>query len=286
MATTDGQLYRIAAFTEDPTGGNPAGVWVGADLPEPAVMQRIAADVGFSETAFVAPATGTRRTIRYYSPAAEVSFCGHATIATGAVLGSAAPETRYELATAVGAVPITVRDVGGRVEVSLTSVDTRHRAPGAELVAEVLGLLGWQPRDLDASLPPALAYAGAWHLVLAASTPGRLADLSYDFDELGAVMLREGLTTLQLVWRETGQLFHARNPFPVGGVVEDPATGAAAAALGGYLRDAGLLDTPAQFEIRQGEAMGRPSRLRVDVPPSGGIIVTGRAVEMPANVAS
>jgi PhzF family phenazine biosynthesis protein len=73
-------------------------------------------------------------------------------------------------------------------------------------------------------------------------------------------------------------LFHSRNPFPVGGVVEDPATGASAAALGGYLRDAGIIEAPFSFTIRQGEAMGRPSRLSVEVAESGGIVVSGTAI--------
>ncbi|MGA8205754.1 MAG: PhzF family phenazine biosynthesis protein, partial [Woeseiaceae bacterium] len=84
----DGVLHRIAAFSDTPAGGNPAGVWIGEQLPDEDTMQRIAAEVGFSETAFVAPTHGLERTIRYYSPVAEVSFCGHATIATGAVLGT------------------------------------------------------------------------------------------------------------------------------------------------------------------------------------------------------
>ena len=67
-----GALHRLAAFTTRPDGGNPAGVWVGEALPDPDTMQRIAADVGFSETAFVAPAVGPARTVRYYSPKAEV----------------------------------------------------------------------------------------------------------------------------------------------------------------------------------------------------------------------
>jgi PhzF family phenazine biosynthesis protein len=125
-----------------------------------------------------------------------------------------------------------------------------------------------------------VAYAGAWHLVLAVAKADRLADLDYDFEKLKALMLRENLTTLQLIWREEELLFHSRNPFPIGGIVEDPATGAAAAALGGYLRDAGIISTPASFLIRQGEAMGRPSRITVDVPQSGGIKVTGSAVEI------
>ena len=80
--------------------------------------------------------------------------------------------------------------------------------------------------------------------------------------------------------RERKTVFLSRNPFPVGGVVEDPATGAAAAALGGYLRDAGLIEAPASIVIRQGQAMGRPSRIRVDIPPMGGIVVRGTAVRL------
>ena len=67
--------------------------------------------------------------------------------------------------------------------------------------------------------------------------------------------------------------------------VEDPATGAAAAALGGYLRDSGLLAAPATILIRQGEAMGRPSRLWVEIPPTGGIMVTGAAVPIGTGIA-
>jgi PhzF family phenazine biosynthesis protein len=94
------------------------------------------------------------------------------------------------------------------------------------------------------------------------------------------LMLAENLTTLQLVWRESDDVFHSRNPFPVGGVVEDPATGAAAAALGGYLRAAQLVTPPATLLIRQGEAMGRPSRLTVEIPTDGGIVVRGTAVSL------
>jgi PhzF family phenazine biosynthesis protein len=104
--------------------------------------------------------------------------------------------------------------------------------------------------------------------------------LEYDFDRLKAILLANNLTTLQLVWRESQTIFHARNPFPVGGVVEDPATGAAAAALGGYLRQAGLIQAPVVLTIHQGEAMGRPSLLTVEIPRQGGIIVTGTAVRI------
>lgn len=275
-----GDLYRVAAFTTDPGGGNPAGVWIGDSLPHGDAMQRIAADVGFSETIFVAPRSGLERSVRYYSPLAEVTFCGHATIAAGVVLGETLGEAEYRLQTTVGDVPVVVRHRDGLREASLTSIEPRHsRAPDA-LVDDVLGAIRWRRHELDDGIPPARAYAGAWHLVLAAAGAERLQVLDYDFAGLKAIMLRDGLTTIQLVWRERPGLFHSRNPFPVGGVVEDPATGAAAAALGGYLRDAGLIAAPAAIVIRQGEVMGRPSRLLVDIPETGGIVVRGSAVSM------
>ena len=275
---TSGSLYRLSAFSTCPQGGNPAGVWIGETLPDKDVMQQIAADVGFSETAFVAPGIGRDRTIRYYSPEMEVSFCGHATIATGVVLGETAGDGTYRLATAVGEVPVSVRLRDGYREASLTSVEPKYTLAPDSLVNDVLSALGWKSEDLDGSIPPAKAYAGAWHLVLAVSDAHRLANLEYDFDRLKALMLHEDLTTLQLVWRESSEVFHSRNPFPIGGIIEDPATGAAAAALGGYLRNAKLIEVPATIFIRQGEAMGRPSRLTVDIPATGGIIVRGTAV--------
>jgi len=275
-----GTLHRLAAFTNRPDGGNPAGVWVGDRLPAADVMQRIAAQVGYSETAFVAPSSGTERIIRYYSPEAEVPFCGHATIATGVLLGETTGDGTYRLATLVGEVPISVRVHDGHREASLTSVEPKYRPATEALLSEALSALGWKRAELDATIPPACAFAGAWHLVLAVTHAGRLADLNYDFEALKALMLREDLTTLQLVWREHPDLFHSRNPFPVGGIVEDPATGAAAAALGGYLRAAGLISVPARIVIRQGEAMGRPSLIKVDIPSSGGIVVSGQAVRI------
>ena len=90
-------------------------------------------------------------------------------------------------------------------------------------------------------------------------------------------MHRHGWTTLQLVWRETPELFHARDPFPIGGVIEDPATGAAAAAFGGYLRTLGALPPSGAFTIRQGEDLGRPSLLRVEASLHGPARASERA---------
>jgi PhzF family phenazine biosynthesis protein len=128
-----------------------------------------------------------------------------------------------------------------------------------------------------------VAYAGAEHLVLAAATRERLATLDYDFEALQSLMREYGWTTLQLFWPENDQTVHARDPFPVGGVVEDPATGAAAAAFGGYLRTLGQVTNPRRLLIVQGEDMGRRSELTVDVDPTDPrVTVTGAATRIPS----
>jgi PhzF family phenazine biosynthesis protein len=279
------ELLRLAAFTLDPAGGNPAGVWIGDTLPEPAEMQRIAAEVGFSETAFLAPDGPGRpdaHRIRYFSPAAEVPFCGHATIASGVALAERSTADRFLLTTNDGLVTVdVVRGEDGHPRATLTSVEPRVRAVEPELLAAALDALGWTAAELDPALPPAVGYAGASHLIIAAAAYERLRNLDYDFDRLRSIMLEADLTTVQLVWREAPDRFRARDPFPVGNVVEDPATGAAAAALGAYLGWRGELVPPARFTITQGVEMGRQSLIQVEVPDaSGGIRVTGTAVSL------
>jgi len=148
------------------------------------------------------------------------------------------------------------------------------------VLAELLVALRWAPEDLDPNLPPRVGYAGAFHPVVAAGSRERLASLDYDFDGLAALMASRGWTTVQLVFRADEATFYARNPFPPGGVVEDPATGAAAAALGGYLRALGLVTPPARLTVFQGQDLGRPGVLTVDVPAVGGVSVSGPAVPM------
>jgi len=282
---TDPELRRLAAFTLDPAGGNPAGVWIGPKLPEPAEMQQIAAEVGYSETAFLAPdgtgLPGAYR-VRYFSPAAEVPFCGHATIASGVAMAERSGPGRFLLTTNDGLVTVDVeRGPDGQLRATLTSVRPRVRDAEPELLAGALAALGWTREELDPALPPAVAYAGAYHLVLVAASCDTLRALAYDFELLRSLMLAADLTTLQLVWREAADRFRARDPFPVGDDVEDPATGAAAAAFGAYLRWRGELVPPARFTISQGVEMGRPSLIEVEVPDAyGGIRVTGTAVSL------
>jgi PhzF family phenazine biosynthesis protein len=258
-------ILRYAAFTDDPAGGNPAGVVLDAAGMDEAGMLAVAAEVGYSETAFVTAPTGDRAfTLRYFSPEAEVSFCGHATVATAVALAQRLGPGGLTFDTPAGVVPVEVTRTGDGYAATLTSVAPYVEPVEDADVAEALAALGWRWSDLDPTLPPRVAYAGARHLVLTAATRARLADLHYDFDRLKQYMTERDLTTVQLVWRESAAVFHVRDPFPVGGVVEDPATGAAAAAFGAYLRELGEL-SHGVLTLHQGDDLGRPGVLHVEL---------------------
>jgi PhzF family phenazine biosynthesis protein len=176
---------------------------------------------------------------------------------------------------------LTTRAPDGTLRATLTSVAPHVDPVAAEDLAEALAALGWPERDLDPALPPRVAYAGARHLVLAAATRARLAALDYDVPRLRALMEAQGWTTVALLWRESERVLHARDPFPVGGVYEDPATGAAAAAVGAYLRELGLVTPPAELTIHQGQDMGRPGTLHVTLRAGvREVEVSGTAVEI------
>jgi len=275
-------VLRYAAFTDHGQGGNPAGIVLDATDLTDTDMLAIAADVGYSETAFLTPTGQSARFgMRYFSPRAEVAFCGHATIASAVALAERAGPGAITLDTVAGPVTVATRETLDGLTASLTSVPTRTTPAADGLVSRTLNILGWDRDEMDDRYPPHIAYAGNDHLVLAAATRERLADLDYDFPALELLMAEQGWTTVHLFWAETPTLFHARNPFPPGGVVEDPATGAAAAAFGGYLRALHLVPVPSRVMILQGQDMGAPSRLIIDLDDSApGIEVTGRATRL------
>jgi PhzF family phenazine biosynthesis protein len=281
LASVNPEILRYAAFTDDPASGNPAGVVLDATGLSEARMQEIAAEVGYSETAFVIPGDGPLRT-RYFSPDREVDFCGHATIALAVAVADRDGPGPLALDTAAGRIDVDVIATSNGPSATLRSVPTHTRAATDDDLDAALAALRWARTDLADGYPPHVAYGGVHHPVLAARTRERLADLDYDFEALRALMTDRGWTTVQLFWVEDEQTIHSRNPFPVGGVVEDPATGAAAAALGGYLRDLGLIRRPARIRIIQGEDMGRRSELVVDIDPADPTVrVSGGAVRIP-----
>jgi PhzF family phenazine biosynthesis protein len=298
-------VLRLTAFADGTGGGNPAGVVLDASTLDDLQMQQLATEVGYAETAFVVEGAvgGDDRAVRtrYFSPLAEVPFCGHATIATAVALAEERGQGAFRFETAVGEVVIeTSTDADGVLRAAFTSVEPLTRALEAGVVDELLGLLGLDRDDLDPAWPLEEAFAGNWHPVVPVRSLARFDSFGFDPEAVRELMDRQGWAgTVTVVCTEGVELaasdsaaatdsvsagdddvfpaIEARNLFPVGAVTEDPATGSAAAALGAYVRAVGLLTPPARFVVRQGRHVGRPSLLTVDVPPTGGVTVSGTA---------
>lgn len=271
------KVQHIAAFSDAGEGGNPAGVMIADHFPEEAEMRRIAAEVGYSETAFAIPEGEMARwRVRYFSPESEVPFCGHATIALGAALARQAGDGRFALRLNAAEISVEAIAEATGYRAALQSPPTRSADAGQGLVDQAIALFGYRAEQLDPALPPARIHTGADHLVLALKDRADLAAMAYDLD-MGRTLMREhGLVTIMLVHARSNTEFDARNAFASGGVPEDPATGAAAAAFAGYLRD---LNWPHGNRIRitQGEDMGSRSLIEAEFTdePGSSIRISG-----------
>jgi PhzF family phenazine biosynthesis protein len=261
-------ILKLAAFSQNGSGGNPAGVAFYDVMPSDDEMLRIAKEVGYSETAFLVK-QGDNWRVRYFAPELEVPFCGHATIALGAALGERYGAGEYKLVLNDSEITVRAEKTENGFLSTLQSPKTYSEDAPKEFVDEVLAGFHLTRDQLDPAFPIRFASGGAKHLILVAKDRKTLADMQYDFDKVRALMMEQGLITISLLWQESDEVFHSRNAFASGGVYEDPATGAAAAALAGYLRDIGWQGKH-EFVILQGEDMGAPSRLVVKYGPQVG----------------
>jgi PhzF family phenazine biosynthesis protein len=268
---------RIAAFSHGSAGGNPAGIVIAEVIPSAERMQSIAADIGYSETAFAAPTIDGWR-VRYFAPEAEVPFCGHATIALGATLAMTKGNGIFKLQLNDANITVEGKTGADGLWAALQSPPTHSAALSPAQRIETMNLFKLSPEDLDTSLLPAFINAGAGHFVLTLNQRSRLASMDYDLAKGRTLMRSAGLATIMLVCARDRQNFDARNAFASGGVFEDPATGAAAAAFGGYLRDIGWPHGGA-IHILQGEDMGMASLIHAEIPSEKGrsIRVSGSA---------
>lgn len=263
------EVLKLAAFSQNGKGGNPAGVAFYDEMPAEKDMLAIAKQVGYSETAFLVK-QGDGWRVRYFAPEMEVPFCGHATIALGAALGERFGEGTYKLTLNQSEISVRAERTGqGTIEATLQSPETHSEDAPKKYVDRVLASFHLTVDSLAPAFPPRFASAGAKHLILFLKDRETLAKMNYEFDAVRTLMAEQGLITISLLWNESDHVFHSRNAFASGGVYEDPATGAAAAALAGYLRDIHWSGAKT-FTILQGEDMGVPSRLTVKYSPKSG----------------
>jgi len=268
-------INRVSAFSYNNQGGNPAGVALCPKLPSKESMLSIAKELGYSETAFLEKKDDGWR-IRYFSPEVEIPFCGHATIASTAVLGEHFGEGNYTLHLNDGSLSVNVTKSDDNYIASLQSPKTHCETISSHYVKEVLDTFELTTDDINVNFPTRFAYAGAKHIIIVLDSKEKLQSMRYDFEKLQKVLARQEVTTVNLLWQESDKIFHSRNPFPMGGIYEDAATGAAAAAFAGYLRELGHKES--SFEILQGFDMGSPSQLFVEFTPTlgEGIKVSGQ----------
>ena len=275
IATTSATEWIMAAFPVPgaETGGNPAGVVLDPPDLSDDDMTRTAVRLNpISETAFVLPPSDdapTEYRLRYFAPGGEVDLCGHA---TAAAFGALALDGRLGDFPADVASTAAGGRVQGRVERDGDGVVVWMDMPIArrvdieldvEAIAEAMGL----PYEVMAARPAAaIEDVGIRVAVLPVADITALDAMRPDFSALRALGEPHRLIVFYafVLDQETGRI-RARSFAPAVDIDEDPATGTAAAALAGWLARERLVDPSAEIRIRQGEAMGHPSEIRLEV---------------------
>jgi trans-2,3-dihydro-3-hydroxyanthranilate isomerase len=288
------RYYTADVFTDRVFGGNPLAVFPDAAGLDAATMQLVAREINYSETTFVFPAqtpAGTRR-VRIFTPGVEMPFAGHPTVGTSFVLAAigevalTGERTTVVFEEQVGPVPVTIRAEQGPVGwqpvfCQLSAALMPQFGPPPPVSADLAALLSLSPDDLLAGqfMPQAVS-CGVPFLFIPLASREAVARARVRFD-LWEAILKPYWSSQVFVFsfeaEQPGSDLHARMFAPQLGVGEDPATGAAATALAGYLgvrdvRHAGTL----RWVAEQGFEMGRPSILEIEADKEDGAITAIR----------
>jgi trans-2,3-dihydro-3-hydroxyanthranilate isomerase len=292
-------FYTADVFTQHLFGGNQLAVFPEARGLTPALMQQIAGEFNLSETVFVLPPdnAGHTRRLRIFTPGAELPFAGHPTVGAAVVLASigAIPlqgeETRIIFEEGVGPVPVTIRTRDGRPEFARLSAAMAPQfgppPPDAAALAAAIGvaaddiLQGALSTPLHAGDARSYAYApqavscGVPFLFIPLRDREALARARLNRERWEALLADSWAPHLYLITPDAerpGSHIRARMFAPAMNIVEDPATGAAASALGGYLGARCGSDGAQRWIVEQGFEMGRPSIIEVEADIAGGTV--------------
>ena len=271
-------FYTADVFTNQIFGGNPLAVFPQAEGLTPDLMQKIAAEINYSETVFVFPPEtpqGTRR-LRIFTPQAELPFAGHPTIGTAFVLAAIADiplcdaETTIYLEEGVGIVPVTIQSQAGKpIYSELTAAQLPAFGPEPPSIPRLAELLSLQPDQiLTGEYYPQAVSCGLPFLFIPLQDQQALNQARLKLDLWEKELRAYWAPSVYLFTLDSGVPdldFHARMFAPGLGVPEDPATGSAATALGGYFAQRQTGDGSWIWHGEQGRLMGRPSRLTIKV---------------------
>lgn len=271
------QFQIVDAFTDQLFGGNPAGIVLlpdGADYPEEEVMRKTAAELRYSETAFVKRLDQNSFQTRYFTPAAEVELCGHATIGAFHALramGLVAAGSTYRNQTLSGLLEVAVGEDAILMDMAkpqlfepiegAAELDELYRIMG--LPAAGQGIVQGKP---GLSLVPRKVSTGLIDIMMPVENEQALEQIQPDFPALTELSRRYSVVGVHAFTVNTGDgLIHARNFAPLYDIDEEAATGTSNGALTYYLYDYGLVKLDTIYTVVQGEKMKRPSKISTQV---------------------
>jgi trans-2,3-dihydro-3-hydroxyanthranilate isomerase len=286
-------FLQFDVFTDRAFCGNPLAVFPEADEIDSDVMMKIAREMNLSETVFVLKPKSDEvlRQLRIFTPIRELPFAGHPIIGTWTALaqegvvpvpdgGNGWQRIFHEIA--IGVLPVDIEFKDGRpVQVVMTQgkFEILHEIDDAHEQVEVARALGLSREDLDESLPIQVITTGLPCLAVPVRSLADLRDCRVNTSLLTEIYTRHGAAGYHAFTRETLEVgasrAHARFFAPADNMPEDPATGSACGALGGYLVHHGALslepeDGRYKFVIEQGDFINRPSRINLNVKGDAG----------------
>lgn len=276
------EYFVVDAFTEKKFGGNPAGVVTYEELDE-GFMQSFAAEVRFSETAFIKRLDTETFEIRFFTPVSEVDLCGHATIASFKVLleyGAIENNHRYYMKARAGLLPVYLEDSLVMMEQGIPQLGSVFK--DYEEIAEMFNISSDEIGDMNYNLVPQACSTGLWDMMLPLKTEKALNSLSPDFERLSEYCRANGLCGVHAFTLDTqeGDAM-CRNFCPLYGIDEEAATGTSNGALIYYLYKNGVIDKfYKDYTFLQGYSMNRPSTITTRLVDNNGVrvMVGGNAV--------
>jgi|BenlonsequeITSRD_1030534.scaffolds.fasta_scaffold00894_3 PhzF family phenazine biosynthesis protein len=263
----DMKFFVVDAFAEVPFLGNPAGVVILGpnDSLSEDVMQNIAKEVRFSETAFVKAKNDKEFAIRYFTTVAEVDLCGHATIASFKVLeylGLVKQGCIYKAHTRAGIIDISIEEGIVMMEQATPSLGDELDVDEISKIANLLGISEEDIGDRMYNLKPKIVSTGLWDLLIPVKSRDILFSLSPDFEGISEYCRRNEIVSFHVfTLDEDRALANCRDFAPLYGIPEESATGTANGALIYYLFKHGIVELERIYEIIQGETMGRSSNI-------------------------
>ena len=250
--------YVVSAFTANGNGGNKAGVVLEADGLSDDLMQAVAKELGYSETAFVSKSETATYKVRFFTITEEVDLCGHATIATWSLLFQKGFVERgmHSQETLAGKLGIMISD-----DSSVFMQQTEPQFFNQIDYEEIAPVLNASKAELEDSLMPQIVSTGLRDILVPVRNKEILMNLRPNFSEMTNLSKKYDVTGLHVFSLGEDCAAIARNFAPLVGIDEESATGTSNGALLCYLKKKGKLEEQDVYRIEQGESMGQLSEI-------------------------